>query len=92
MNSHLRGEPTSQDPTVGAFQSDQGPDSGPCHRPAAWGLLMLLPRSSTERARLLGTHTHGHLDTQLMVTLAGADTGRRSEGRERFLLCSRFFS
>lgn len=27
-----------------------------------------------------------------MLTLAGADVGRRSEGRERFLLCSRLLS
>lgn len=33
MNSHLRGEPTSQDPTAGAFQPDQGPDSDHCPRP-----------------------------------------------------------
>lgn len=60
--------------------------------PPAPGLCTVLPRSSTEKTRPLGVPIHGHLCTRLTVTLAGADTGRRSEGRERFLLCSRFFS
>lgn len=62
------------------------PAAGAFPRGQALGSGSPAVRASTP---LLSCAVRTHTQT---VTLAGADTGRRSEGRERFLLCSRLFS
>lgn len=56
------------------------------------GFCIVFFRLFIEKIRLLGVFIYGYLCIWLTVILAGVDTGRRSEGRERFLLCFRFFS
>lgn len=58
VSSHLRGELSSQAPTDSEFQAGLGPGLSLLPQPVAQGLRTLLPRSSTEKARLLSVDTH----------------------------------
>lgn len=58
VNSHLRVQLSSQAPTDSEFQAGLGRGLSLLPQPVAQGLRTLLPRSPTEKARLLRVDTH----------------------------------